>query len=202
VAGERSAVLLDWGGVMTTSLFDSFATFCATEGLDAGALRDLFRSDREARALLIDFECGRIEEADFEPRLATALGVADHVELIDRLFAGATVDADMVAGVRRLHDDGVRTGLVSNSWGSRRYPHELIAELFDGVVISGDEGFRKPDPRMYELGAERIGAEPGECVFVDDLELNLGAARELGMATVHHVSAAQTLAELDRLLER
>jgi putative hydrolase of the HAD superfamily len=202
VAGERSAVLLDWGGVMTTSLFDSVAAFCTTEGLDAGALRDLFRDDREARALLIDFECGRIDEADFEPRLATALGVADHVELIDRLFARATVDDEMVAGVRRLRDDGVRTGLVSNSWGSRRYPHELIAELFDGVVISGDEGFRKPDPRMYELGAERIGAEPRECVFVDDLELNLGAARELGMATVHHVSPARTLAELDRLLGR
>ena len=202
MAAERSAVLLDWGGVMTTSLFDSFAAFCTTEGLDAGALRELFRGDREARALLIDFECGRIEEADFEPRLATALGVADHVALIDRLFAGATVDPDMVAGVRRLHDDGVRTGLVSNSWGSRRYPHELIAELFDGVVISGDEGFRKPDPRMYELGAARIGAAPSECVFVDDLELNLGAARELGMATVHHVAAAQTLAELDRLLGR
>jgi epoxide hydrolase-like predicted phosphatase len=202
VAAERSAVLLDWGGVMTTSLFDSFAAFCTTEGLDAGALRELFRGDREARALLIDFECGRIEEADFEPRLATALGVADHVELIDRLFAGATLDADMVAGVRRLHDDGVRTGLVSNSWGSRRYPYELIGEIFDGVVISGDEGFRKPDPRMYRLGAERIGASPHECVFVDDLEINLPPARELGMATVHHVAPAQTLAELDRLLGR
>jgi putative hydrolase of the HAD superfamily len=202
VAGERSAVLLDWGGVMTTSLFDSFAEFCTTEGLDADALRDLFRGDREARTLLIDFECGRIEEADFEPRLAVALGVAEHADLIDRLFAASKLDRLMVTGVRRLHRDGVRTGLVSNSWGTRRYPHELIAELFDGVVISGDEGFRKPDPRMYELGAERIGAAPGDCVFVDDLEFNLDPARELGMATVHHTSAADTLAELDRLLGR
>jgi putative hydrolase of the HAD superfamily len=202
VAGERSAVLLDWGGVMTTSLFDSFAAFCTTEGLDADALRDLFRGDREARALLIDFECGRIEETDFEPRLAVALGVAEHAGLIDRLFAGSKLNRLMVAGVRRLHDGGVRTGLVSNSWGTRRYPHELIAELFDGVVISGDEGFRKPDPRMYELGASRIGVAPGDCVFVDDLEFNLDPARELGMAVVHHTVAANTLAELDRLLGR
>ena len=202
MAGERSAVLLDWGGVMTTSLFDSFAAFCTAEGLDAGALRDLFRGDREARALLIDFECGRIEEADFEPRLAVALGVAEHAGLIDRLFAGSKLNRLMVAGVRRLHDGGVRTGLVSNSWGTRRYPHELIAELFDGVVISGDEGFRKPDPRMYELGASRIGVAPGDCVFVDDLEFNLDPARELGMAVVHHTVAADTLAELDRLLGR
>jgi putative hydrolase of the HAD superfamily len=202
VAGERSAVLLDWGGVMTTSLFDSFAAFCATEGLDPGALRDLFRGDREARALLIDFECGRIEEADFEPRLAVALGVAEHVGLIDRLFAGSKLNRLMVAGVRRLHDAGVRTGLVSNSWGTRRYPHELIAELFDGVVISGDEGFRKPDPRMYELGAERIGVAPADCIFVDDLAFNLDPALELGMAVVHHTTAAETLGELDGLLGR
>jgi putative hydrolase of the HAD superfamily len=94
----------------------------------------------------------------------------------------------------------VRTGLVSNSWGTTRYPRELIAELFDGVVISGEEGFRKPDPRMYELGARRIGAGPGDCVFVDDLAFNLEPARELGMAVVHHTTAERTLAELHRLL--
>jgi putative hydrolase of the HAD superfamily len=202
VAGERSAVLLDWGGVMTTNLFDSFAAFCSAEGLDAGALADLFRGDRDARTLLVDFECGRIDEAEFEPRLAVAIGVAEHKGLIDGLFAGSKLNRLMVAGVRRLHDDGVRTGLVSNSWGSRRYPHELIAELFDGVVISGDEGFRKPDPRMYELGAERINVAPGDCIFVDDLEFNLDPARELGMGVVHHTAAADTLTQLDRLLGR
>ena len=106
----------------------------------------------------------------------------------------------MVDGVRALRERGVRTGLVSNSWGTRRYPRDLLAELFDGVVISGEEGFRKPDPRMYELGAERIGAAPAACVFVDDLAFNLEPARELGMAVVHHTAAAATLAELDELL--
>ena len=200
MAAERSAVLLDWGGVMTGDLFGSFRAFCAAEGLDPDILANLFRHDRDARALLIDFECGRIEEADFEPRLATALGLAWHEGLIDRLFAAASLDDAMVEGVRALHDRGVATGLVSNSWGTRRYPRELLAELFDGIVISGEEGFRKPDPRMYELGAQRIGAEPSACVFVDDLVFNLDPARELGMAAVHHTSAATTLAELERLV--
>jgi putative hydrolase of the HAD superfamily len=200
VAAERSAVLLDWGGVMTSDLFGSFATFCAEEGLDRDVLANLFRHDRDARALLIDFECGRVEEADFEPRLSAALGLGWHDGLIDRLFAGAGLDHAMVDGVRALHERGVSTGLVSNSWGTRRYPRELLAELFDGVVISGEEGFRKPDPRMYELGAQRIGAAPADCVFVDDLAFNLDPARELGMAAVHHTSAASTLAELGRLV--
>ena len=202
MAAERSAVLLDWGGVMTSDLFGSFASFCAEEGLDPDLLARLFRHDRDARALLIDFECGRIEEVDFEPRLSAALGLTWHEGLIDRLFGASGLDQAMIDGVRALHEQGVPTGLVSNSWGTRRYPRDLIDELFDGVVISGDEGFRKPDPRMYRLGAERIGAQPNACIFVDDLEHNLAPARDLGMAVVHHVSAAETLAEIDRLLGR
>ena len=68
MAAERSAVLLDWGGVMTGDLFGAFRAFSAEEGLDADVLANLFRNDRDARALLIDFECGRIEEVDFEPQ--------------------------------------------------------------------------------------------------------------------------------------
>ena len=200
MARERSAVLLDWGGVMTGNLFGSFRAFCATEGLDPEALAQLFRHDRNARALLIDFECGRLDEPDFEPQLAAALGVADHELLIDRLFAASELDPAMVDGVRALHERGIRTALVSNSWGTARYPRELLAELFDGVVISGEEGFRKPDPRMYELGAQRAGAAPRECVFVDDLAFNLDPARELGMAVIHHTDARTTLAELERLV--
>jgi epoxide hydrolase-like predicted phosphatase len=186
---------------MTGDLFGSFRAFCAEEGLDPDALATLFRHDRDARALLIDFECGRMDEPEFEPKLAAALGVANHERLIDRLFAASELDNAMVEGVRALHARGVRTGLVSNSWGTRRYPRELLAELFDGVVISGEEGFRKPDPRMYELGARRAGAAPEECVFVDDLAFNLAPARELGMAVVHHTDARTTLAELDRLVD-
>jgi putative hydrolase of the HAD superfamily len=200
MAAERRAVLFDWGGVMTGDLFGSFRAFCTAEGLDPDGLANLFRHDRDARALLIDFECGRLEEVDFEPRLAAALGVQAHDGLIDRLFAGSAIDEAMVEGVRALRERGVRTAMVSNSWGTRRYPRELLADLFDGVVISGEEGFRKPDPRMYELGAARVGAEPRECVFVDDLEFNLPPARELGMAVVHHVDAETTLAELERLV--
>ena len=115
------------------------------------------------------------------------LGVAPD-GLIDGLFAGVEPDEAMVEAVRRRAQAGVRTALVSNSWGVHRYPHDLFDELFDGVVISGEEGMRKPAPRMYELGAERAGVAAAACVFVDDLPFNLTPAEELGMATVHHTS--------------
>jgi putative hydrolase of the HAD superfamily len=67
-------------------------------------------------------------------------------------------------------------------------------------VISGEEGIRKPSRRMYELGAERAGVDAERCVFVDDLPFNLTPAQDLGMATVHHTSADETIPELERLL--
>ena len=106
----------------------------------------------------------------------------------------------MVEAVRRARAGGIRTALVSNSWGVHRYPHDLFDELFDGVVISAEEGTRKPSRRMYELGAERAGVAPEQAVYVDDLPFNLKPAEELGMATIHHTSAEQTIPELERLL--
>ena len=138
-------------------------------------------------------------EEEFETRLAAHLGV-EAPGLIDRLFAGSVPDDEMVEAVRRARAGGIRTGLVSNSWGTRRYPRELLGELFDGVVISGEVGIRKPAPEIYRLGAERIGLEPGACVFVDDLPFNLSPAAELGMATVHHQRAEATIGELEQLL--
>ena len=199
-AEPRSGLLIDWGGVMTSNLMASFSAFCAAEGLDPGALVGIFRANPEARELLFGFEEGRIEESEFEAGLGRLLGVASAEGLIDRLFSGAMLEEAMVGAVRAARAAGIRTGLISNSWGTARYPHELLGELFDGVVLSGEVGIRKPAPRIYELGARAIGMAPARCVFVDDLPFNLPAAQSLGMATVHHTSAATTIAELERLL--
>lgn len=195
----RSALLIDWGGVLTTNLFVSFHEYCVANGIDSEQLVASFRSNPDFRELLISLEKGQIAEPDFEQRFAEILGV-DSDGLIDGLFAGVQPDVAMVEAVRAAHDSGVRTALVSNSWGVHRYPHDLFGEIFHGIVISGEVGTRKPSKRMYELGAERAGAQLHECVFVDDLPFNLTPAEELGMATVHHTSAEATIPELERLL--
>lgn len=197
--GAYRGLLVDWGGVMTSNLFDSFQSFCREEGLEPDAIASQFLRDRDSRQLLIEFECGRLPEEEFEPQFAAILGVRAP-GLIDRLFAGSGPDERMLAAVERAHAGGIRTGLISNSWGTRRYDHDLLARLFDGVVLSGEEGIRKPAPEIYLLGAERIGLEPPQCVFVDDLPFNLPPAVELGMATVHHTSTPTTIAELEGLL--
>jgi epoxide hydrolase-like predicted phosphatase len=202
VASENAryrGLLVDYGGVLTSNLFDSFRAFCVKEGLQPEEIGSRFRSDPECRRLLIDLETGALPEEEFEPAFAATLGV-EGAALIDRLFAGSRPDEEMLGAIRAARAAGVRTGLISNSWGTRRYDREQLAQLFDGVVISGEVGMRKPAPEMYELGAQRIGVEPAACVFVDDLPFNLDPARELGMAVVHHVHTADTITELERLL--
>ena len=95
---------------------------------------------------------------------------------------------DAVAAARRA---GVRTGLVSNSWGEQGYDRTRFDELFDVLVISGEIGIRKPAPEIYALASERLGRAAERCVFVDDLAGNLKPARAIGMATVLHRDAAR-----------
>jgi putative hydrolase of the HAD superfamily len=199
MASDRTGLLVDWGGVLTTNLFASFGDFCTEAGLAPDALAQAFGGNREFRDTLIAFEEGKIEEPVFEQRFGGLLGV-DHAGLIDRLFARVGPDMAMLAAVRTARAAGIRTGLISNSWGTRRYDRAMLEELFDGVVISGEEGIRKPAPAMYVLGAQRAGVAPERCVYVDDLPFNLPPAQELGMATVHHVDTVQTIAAVERLL--
>ncbi|HVL95550.1 MAG TPA: HAD family phosphatase [Solirubrobacteraceae bacterium] len=195
----RRGLLVDYGGVLTTNLFASFGAFCERHGLDPAALAVAFREDREARRALVDFECGRVDDRDFEALVAQRLGVEPD-GLIDRLFEGIGPEPEMIAAVAAAKATGVRTGLLSNSWGRNSYDRTGWEDLFDATVISGEVGIRKPDPAIYALAAERLGLPPAEVVFVDDLPHNLEPARDAGMAVVHHTEPAATVAELERLL--
>jgi epoxide hydrolase-like predicted phosphatase len=200
VAG-RAGLIVDYGGVLTTDIFASFRTFCEAEGLDPETVRERFLHDPEARRLLEELEVGRLREAEFEPAFAAVLEVESE-RLIDRLFGGMEPDQAMIDGVLAARAAGVRTALLSNSWGDDRYDRAELARLFDAWVISAEVGIRKPDPAIYELAAERLGLPPEQCVFVDDLPGNLKPARALGMATVvHRGDAAATLAEVAEHLQ-
>jgi len=190
-------LLVDYGGVLTTNVFEGFYEFERAEGLERGTVSRLFRADPSARELLIRMELGAGTDAQFESGLAALLGVSAD-GLIPRLLTVGPDEA-MIGAVRAIRRSGVRTGLVSNSWGLGGYPPDLLRELFDAVILSGEVGLRKPDPEIYRLGARELGVEPAECVFVDDLPVNLVPATGLGMIGLHHTDPAHTLAALGRL---
>ena len=197
---ELRGLLVDFGGVLTTNVFESFRDFCVKEGLEAEAFLDLFRSDPKARAELRRVETGQIDEDEFGEFLAVTLGVEDRVDLVNRLFAGMRADEPMVEAVRRAKAAGIRTGLLSNSIGAGRYDRSQFPEMYDGVVISAEVGMHKPQPEIFRLGAERIGLPPDQCVFVDDLRENCEGAEAVGMTAVLHRGAESTLPRLEELL--
>lgn len=195
------ALLVDFGGVLTTDVFKSFREFCEREGLDPDTVRKLFREDPEALAVLRRLERGELNEEEFAAEFGPMLGLADNEGLIDRLFAGMRADEAMVEAVKAAKRAGVRTALVSNSWGAGRYDRDAFPELFDAVVISGEVGLHKPEPEIYRLAAERVGLAPEECVFLDDLKENCAGAEAVGMTAVLHRGSDGSLPELERLLE-
>ena len=119
--------------------------------------------------------------------------------LLDRMFEHIRHAPDMSGLVRRAHAAGVRTALLSNSWGND-YPRDGWADMFDVVVISGEVGMRKPEHRIFQHTLGLLGLEPRDCVFVDDLPANVAAAVEVGMVGIRHVAYEDTRHELEVLL--
>jgi epoxide hydrolase-like predicted phosphatase len=195
------ALVVDFGGVLTTNVFESFRAFCEHEGLEPDAVKKLFKERGEGLELLRQLERGEVSNEDFSPRFGALLGVRDTTNLTQRLFAGVAPDEPMVEAVRRAKQGGIRTGLISNSWGDRGQYDDLAMDgMFDAVLISGEVGLNKPEPEIFRLGAERLGVPPEDCVFVDDLKENCEGAEAVGMTAILHRGAERTLPELERLL--
>ena len=193
-------LLVDYGGVLTTNVFDSFREFCAAEGLESDAIMRLLREDPRAIQLVRGLEMGELSEDGFGERFGELLGIEVRAGLVDRMFAGMRPDEEMLAALRRARAGGIRTGLISNSMGAGRYDRSAFPELFNGVVISGEVGMHKPQPEIFLLGAERTGVEASDCVFVDDLRQNCEGAEAVGMTAILHRGAESTVPELERLL--
>jgi epoxide hydrolase-like predicted phosphatase len=186
----------------------SFRALCVRLRLPPDLVRQVFVEEYAEHggdgpvALL---ETGRISREAFGVDLAAALSARSGIDvsserLVEELFAEVVDEERMFAGVARARRAGVRTGLLSNSWGLGGYARDRFEELFDAVVISGEVGLRKPDPAIFALAASRLGLEPGGCVFVDDLGANVRVAEALGMAGIVHRSPQDTLVRLEPLL--
>lgn len=208
MATPLRGLLVDYGGVLTNPLEDAVGAWLRADGIDQHRFTELMRrwltTDAERNAVH-DLETGRISAADFERQLAAELAedgdphAAEAAGMLSRMFAGFRPEPDMIGVVRSARAAGVRTGLLSNSWGLD-YPREGWDELFDVVVISGEVGLRKPDPAIYALAADRLGLRPAEVVFVDDLAPNVRGAAAAGMVGVQHTHVEATVDELEILL--
>jgi putative hydrolase of the HAD superfamily len=198
--GGHEALLVDFGGVLTTNMWEGFDEFCRAEGIEPGSVMSLFKHEPEALADLRLLETGELDPQEFERRFAPRLGIERAEGLIDRMFAAVRPEERLIGAVRAARDAGVRTGLISNSWGTAIYDPDALDGLFDVAIISGEVGLHKPQPEIYRLAAERLGVEPRACVFVDDLRENVHGAEQVGMTAILHRDPEVTVARLAELL--
>lgn len=201
------ALIVDFGGVLTTPLQDAMMQFAEEHGIE---LQHLVRValaayTDEGDDLVVRFETGQLGESEFALAFAQRLSQASGTEidperLVSRLFRSLRIEEAMVEAVRRARDGGIKTALLSNSWGLELYPRTILEEVCDVVVISGEVGLRKPDPAIFTMTTEKLALEPDVCVFVDDHPGHLKAAQQVGMTTVLHKTPQETIEELESLL--
>ncbi|WP_305093268.1 HAD family phosphatase [Prescottella sp. R16] len=200
VDSTRTAVLVDFGGVMTSSVIRAFEDFGAEIGGDPSLPLKLLASDPVSRRLLSDHESGRIDvdvfERGFAERLSTYGPKVSAEGLSARMQSGLTRDEDTIALVAGLRDSGYPVALVSNAFGRDCYAGFDLDGLADQVVISSEVGIRKPSRRIYTIACERLGVLPEQAVMIDDLQQNIDGAARLGIAGVLHTEAGDTRRQL------
>jgi putative hydrolase of the HAD superfamily len=204
------AVISDFGGVVTLPLIEGFKRAHAELGIPIEALGEAMNltASRNPEPPLWTLERGQLSESEFLEGLEAALTeVTGHPVSLDgygaRLMGELEPNEPLLERYRELRADGIRLAILTNNV---REWHDLwrsafhIDALFELVVDSSFEGTRKPEPRIYEITLERLALAAGDCAFIDDVEVNVVAARDLGLHGIHFRTTEQVLEELAALV--
>jgi putative hydrolase of the HAD superfamily len=201
------AVLWDFGGVILSSPFDAFRRYEAEHGLPIDFIRGVNTTNPHANAWAL-LERGEITAEQFDALFADESAALGHrVRGADVLgLLGGDIRPEMVAMLDRVKQTGYKVACLTNNVlggdgerigdDARSVAVAEIMDRFDAIVESSKVGVRKPEPRFYEIACEMLGVRPDECVFLDDLGINLKPAAALGMTTIKVTTAAQAIADL------
>lgn len=206
------AVIFDFGGVITASPFEAFNQLEAERGLPQDFIRRVNAANPDSNAWAL-FERAEIDAARFDALFAAeaaALGHALDGASVLGVLSGSIRPA-MVSALDQLRDAGFRLACITNNVptghgagmarsGDRKDAYEQVFARFEHVIESSKAGVRKPDPRIYQMMCERLGLEPPQCVYLDDLGINCKPAAQLGMQAIKVTSGEQALADLSALV--
>jgi putative hydrolase of the HAD superfamily len=208
---ELRAVITDWGGVLTPPISKLVRAWADADQVDwdhyvasiGPWLTAAYATDGDDNPVHA-LERGECTVAEFERLLAERIrridgGAVPAEGLLTRMMTVGEPIAAMYDLLRGLRARGLRTALLSNSWGDAGYPRADFPSLFDAVVISHEVGMRKPEERIFRHVAQVVGVAPEQCVFIDDIAANIAAAEALGMIGIHHADPASTAEKLGEL---
>jgi putative hydrolase of the HAD superfamily len=205
-----SAVISDFGGVLTSPLLGSFEAFTRSSGVSLEELGKAMAAIAAARGVnpLFELETGRLSEPEFLGTLGRQLSDQLDREVVldgfgERYFANLEPNQPMIDYMRSLRERSYKLAICTNNvreWEPLWRAMLPVDEIFDVVVDSAFVGSRKPEPRIYELTLERLGVDSGAALFIDDIEVNCTAARELGMRAVWFQDSEQAIDEAEAAL--
>jgi putative hydrolase of the HAD superfamily len=205
-APEIKAVISDFGGVLTTPLLPALLSLQDEIGLSRESFGQALHASQEREGVnpLFAMERGEITEAEFLLRLGDGLepilGHRPHLHRFRELFLGGLdPNPEMIELLQELKAGGLRMAMLTNNvreWEPVWRPKLPVDEIFETVVDSGFVGCRKPEPEIYRLTLARLDLPAEACVFIDDLEVNIEAARTLGFTAVHFRDNEQAIAEI------
>jgi putative hydrolase of the HAD superfamily len=207
----KKAVLWDFGGVILASPFDSFRRYEIEHDLPTDFIRKVNTTNPHTNAWAL-LERNQISADQFDALFAT-----ESAELGYRVpggdvlaLLGGEVRPEMVEMLDRVKAAGYRVACLTNNMvggdggritdDPRAVQVAAIMDRFDVIVESSQVGVRKPEPRFYEIACELLGVQPEECVFLDDLGINLKPAAAMGMVTIKVTTASQAIADLSAAL--
>jgi putative hydrolase of the HAD superfamily len=213
VSTPITAVLWDFGGVILSSPFEAFNRFETERDIPLDTIRGLNATDPDTNAWA-RFERNEISTSEFDSIFAAeAEAIGYHIRGYEVLsLLRGDIRPDMVKALDLVAAAGYKTACLTNNMiGSdgfterpstdREREIDLVMERFDAIVESSKVGCRKPERRFYEMACELLHVEPANCVFLDDLGINLKPAAAMGMTTIKVLSADQALTDLEAVLK-
>ncbi len=197
------AVLWDFGGVILSSPFEAFNRYETANGIPVDFIRSVNATNPDGNAWAL-LERNDVSPAEFDALFAAESDALGHrISGADVLgLLSGEVRTEMVTALDRVIRAGYRTACLTNNvvGGEQRMDVGDVMVMFDHVVESSKVGCRKPEPRFYEIACELVGVAPEECVFLDDLGINLKPAKAMGMTTIKVGAAEQAIADLETVL--
>lgn len=201
------AVIWDFGGVITSSPFDAFAAYEKELGLPTDFIRTVNSRDPDTNAWA-KLERSEVDGPGFDALFreeSKALGHEVSGAEILKLLSGR-IRPRVVDALKICKSNG-KVGCITNNAPvgkgasmtndeNRAREAAAVLELFDHVIESSKVGLRKPNPRIYEMMCETLSVSPSDCVYLDDLGINLKPARAMGMTTIKVLNEEQLLSDL------
>ena len=207
------AVFWDFGGVITTSPFDSFNIYEESKNLPKDLIRTINSTNPDNNAWA-KLERSEIDQEEFDSLFEVESQQFGHSVPGKQVLAllKGQIRPEMVKALREIKDKLIQGCLTNNIQSNEDQEletdnaaisgtHQEIMGLFDFVFESSKENVRKPDPKFYQLACKRGKVNPNEVIFLDDLGINLKPAKALGMKTIKVVRAEDALQDLQDLLD-